>query len=752
MTLKLLDSERSGEILIRSSGISDDAGPLILDEVNKCAFQRVITTCDGLPLVLGIAGRAIAIHRETTDTNGATWASFDQELRKQITERDMGLNCIISASLTITERIITPIGSLSISEMFRSLCITRRRQWTPIAVLGKMWGLFSVQKTLDCVRILEDLGLVTGEVIQNCETPQKAIRLHDLVYDCCVEETERIDGGCEFWHKKLLREYSKLLQKTSSPRDGALEWWAGSITYDGYFYFNLSRHLVGAGRIDELKQLLLDFRWTLRRWETCGLWGVEFDFEVLLKSLQATAGSSGGSQQEEEWKLIAQAIRMSRKSVPSSPHEYVFQMFGRLVSLRKETSFVDQYLYSMATHLKSPYAVPLTKCLAGPGHRLLNSEAQAGAITCVVATNKPNEVVIGATGGHLKLLRYCNRKYSSWERIRRFIGHSGHIHAVAISRDGMTMVSVSKDNTVRLWDVNTSGVPATNMFTSKTSEVLARSIFTSSRDVCTVGICPAGNIVVWGDSAGTINIWNTRRKAKAVKHINGHDERVNTLAVSPDGDSFITGGRDGSIKVWDMHSGRCVQVLCDQMAPVQVLTWIGCSSSIVSGGDDGVIRRWNIKTGRQVGEALFGHYAPVRSLAVSPNGVHVVSSGADKTIRTWDLSTGCEVGESLEITGGTASLTTKVTVSADGEYIMSGSNNGVLKLWQTIPNQCRSSCIRQGKVMRLAAGLDSDCAVPVDADDIFRVWSAKAAEMMEGIDLNGNDLSSGRQRTSTERD
>ena len=71
-----------------------------------------------------------------------------------------------------------------------------------------------------------------------------------------------------------------------------------------------------------------------------------------------------------------------------------------------------------------------------------------------------------------------------------------------------------------------------------------------------------------------------------------------------------------------------------------------------------------------------GHTGIVTSVAFSPDGNYAVSGSRDGTIKLWEISTGREVRSFL----GHAHLVSSVAFSPDGRYIISGSSS--LNLWE----------------------------------------------------------------------
>ena len=73
-----------------------------------------------------------------------------------------------------------------------------------------------------------------------------------------------------------------------------------------------------------------------------------------------------------------------------------------------------------------------------------------------------------------------------------------------------------------------------------------------------------------------------------------------------------------------------------------------------------------------------GHKNSVTSVAFSPDGKYIVSGSSDKTIRMWDAQTGKLVSDPFE---GHTDQVTSVAFSPDGKYIVSGSSDKTIRMW-----------------------------------------------------------------------
>jgi WD40 repeat protein len=88
-----------------------------------------------------------------------------------------------------------------------------------------------------------------------------------------------------------------------------------------------------------------------------------------------------------------------------------------------------------------------------------------------------------------------------------------------------------------------------------------------------------------------------------------------------------------------------------------------------------ITRAWD--TGKEV-QKLTGHQGGVLSVAVTPDGRYIVSGSLDQTVRVWERDTGKEV---QKLTGH-QDWVRSVAVTPDGRYIVSGSNDETVRVWE----------------------------------------------------------------------
>ncbi len=82
-----------------------------------------------------------------------------------------------------------------------------------------------------------------------------------------------------------------------------------------------------------------------------------------------------------------------------------------------------------------------------------------------------------------------------------------------------------------------------------------------------------------------------------------------------------------------------------------------------------------------------GDSGGVAAIAVTPDGRYVVSGSLDKTLKLWDLETGALI-RTFE---GHAHQVLAVSVTPDGAHVVSGSRDHTVKLWDLETGVTRQS-------------------------------------------------------------
>ncbi|MBA3017350.1 MAG: caspase family protein [Proteobacteria bacterium] len=143
--------------------------------------------------------------------------------------------------------------------------------------------------------------------------------------------------------------------------------------------------------------------------------------------------------------------------------------------------------------------------------------------------------------------------------------------------------------------------------------------------------------------------------------------------------------------------------------------------------------------------AQLGHSNIILSIAFSPDGKYLLSGSADNTIKLWDVATGREI---RTFTGHTAAVES-IAFSPDGKHIISaGCYDKSLKLWEVATGkEVRTFLGHQDKVNEAAFSPDGKYIISGggnsfrNKDFALRLWEANTGKEIRTFTGHDNDIS-----------
>jgi WD40 repeat protein len=254
-------------------------------------------------------------------------------------------------------------------------------------------------------------------------------------------------------------------------------------------------------------------------------------------------------------------------------------------------------------------------------------------------------------------------------------GHSEIVYAVAFSPDGKYVLTGSFDKTVRLWDAAT-GKEIKNFDGPAGHQNL----------VLSVAFSPDGRMLASGGSDNTAKLWDTPLSTPVRELV--HADAVNTFALSPDGTKMAAAGRDGTVMVWNAGNGHHLFNLTGHTGPVMGVAFSANGELLATGGSDKTVRFWNGVNGQAM-EILGTHAAAVNAVRFNPSNNALNSAAQDGTLRSWQFSfparqDGSPGAQSLSITRTISAAPAPVrdlALTPNGSHIVTASGDKSVKLW-----------------------------------------------------------------------
>ena len=123
----------------------------------------------------------------------------------------------------------------------------------------------------------------------------------------------------------------------------------------------------------------------------------------------------------------------------------------------------------------------------------------------------------------------------------------------------------------------------------------------------------------------------------------GHTDTVFSVTFSPDGQRVMSCSGDKLVKIWDAATGAEVRSFAGCVGGVMmVIGEPGGFECVRSGSWTNERVRWQLRM-------LTGHSQAVYSVDFSPDGKWIVSGSADKLVKIWDAEPGAEVRSSVGV-------------------------------------------------------------------------------------------------------
>ncbi|KAK0626411.1 hypothetical protein B0T14DRAFT_534566 [Immersiella caudata] len=229
-------------------------------------------------------------------------------------------------------------------------------------------------------------------------------------------------------------------------------------------------------------------------------------------------------------------------------------------------------------------------------------------------------------------------------------------------------------------------------------------------------------------------------------------EALSLLRTMPDGVLAIRRldglmGRTGSSRltklVWDAYRFTLAYGWGIEQAPLQAYTSalvFAPASSLVKKKFSAEEPSW-INT-KPVVEAdwnaclqtLEGHGDSVQSVAFSRDGQQLVSGSDDGTIKVWDATS----GQCLQTLEGHGDWVRSVAFSRDGQQLVSGSADHTIKVWDATSGQCLQTLEGHGDwVQSVAFSRDGQQLVSGSDDRTIKVWDATSGQCLQTLEGHG---------------
>ena len=335
-------------------------------------------------------------------------------------------------------------------------------------------------------------------------------------------------------------------------------------------------------------------------------------------------------------------------------------------------------------------------------------------------------------------------------------GHTGRINTITISPGGLTAVSGSEDETLRVWDLRIQK----DLLTIGLRNLLQNLLdlwrpsspylqFLLDHQITSYAVTQDENQVISGSSEGSINIWSIEN-GKLLKTIKGHEDPIESLIVTTDGEKIISGSGNKNLKAWDFESGNLLHTFNNATGLGHPVVITPDGSRLISNPAGSIMKVWDLESGELL-LTLDGGWYGLSSIAITANGNRAIACSASfipyealfgdensdpkDLVQVWDL----RKGELILTLAGHQSWVTKVELTPDESKAITSSCDNTIRVWDLDSGNLIH--ILQGHerdVVDIAISNDGNHLVSGSLDETLKVWDLESGEMLQTIDGHGD--------------
>ncbi|KAI9816057.1 MAG: hypothetical protein M1827_002049 [Pycnora praestabilis] len=241
----------------------------------------------------------------------------------------------------------------------------------------------------------------------------------------------------------------------------------------------------------------------------------------------------------------------------------------------------------------------------------------------------------------------------------RFFPNSGHL-----------LLSASADSKIKIWDVYHQ-------------RELLRTFSGHTKSVTDVTFNNSGTHFLSASYDRQMKLWDTEYGKCTTRFTTGKIPHVIKFNPSPTSShEFLAGMSDKKIVQFDTRSGELIQEYDHHLGPVNTITFVDDNRRFITTSDDKSLRAWeyNIPVPiKFIAEPYM--YSMVRS-SPHPSGKYVAFQSGDNQIVVYASTDRFRQNRKKSFRGhNNAGYAIDVSVSPDGQFVMSGDSGGFVCFW-----------------------------------------------------------------------
>lgn len=189
---------------------------------------------------------------------------------------------------------------------------------------------------------------------------------------------------------------------------------------------------------------------------------------------------------------------------------------------------------------------------------------------------------------------------------------------------------------------------------------------------------------------GIIKLWDVSTGQEICSFI-GHTRPINSVSFSPDGLKAVSASDDGTIRLWSVSACKEIQILKKVIAKYSLAMAVAFSPTgkeiLVGISEKPSLKLLDSNTGKEI--RTYDIDWNIRKVSFSPDGKNALSISTYDEPSLWNVASGKIIRKLYRQSGIFSYLFSSAgswicgNFSPDGKFILGGSSDGKIRLWET---------------------------------------------------------------------
>jgi WD40 repeat protein len=361
--------------------------------------------------------------------------------------------------------------------------------------------------------------------------------------------------------------------------------------------------------------------------------------------------------------------------------------------------------------------------------------------------------------------------------LRTLNDHTNTVHAVLFSADGRLTYTASKDGTIRRYTTQLStrrccdyliSTPVSAEKTIDNQDQVSRML-EEADDLLGAGRCAeayhllrsAQAVHGFEKAAPVLDRLHQSEQgahrgellsAWLIQTMSGHSDVIHDVDLSKDGRLAVSASSDRTVRVWDTRKGTCVACIEAHTRPLsaakfspggEMLATASRDYYMASEAGDQFLRLWEVRGIKQIHD--FKKFdQSVNTLTFSPDGkslfvarTEMIADKGENYIQAFDVRTGGQI----HAFNGHKDVVTCLAAFGGGKYLLSGSKDETLKIWNAVTGECLKTLHgHKGNIHALTVIGDGRFALSGGVDNLIRLWDLTSGTCVRELEGHADTI------------